>query len=73
MADKNTENENGDDHGYGSQRKDLMDAGLTPTRKTQKGADENKNEIKDMKTGQEMANRTGISIWTKHKTKRSNT
>jgi hypothetical protein len=27
MADKNTENENGDDLGYGSQRKDIMDEG----------------------------------------------
>jgi hypothetical protein len=38
MADKNTENDNRDDLGYGSQRKDIMDEGLTPMQMTRKGA-----------------------------------
>jgi hypothetical protein len=45
MADKNAENENADDLVYGSQRKDIMNEGLTPMRTTQKGADENSNEM----------------------------
>jgi hypothetical protein len=45
MAEKNTENENGDDLGYGSQKKEIMDQGLTPMRTTRKGADENSNEM----------------------------
>jgi hypothetical protein len=40
MADKNSENENGDDLEYGTQRKDI----ITPIR-TQKGGDENSNEM----------------------------
>jgi hypothetical protein len=47
MADKNTENENGDDLGYGSQRKNIMDEGLTLMRTTRKGSDKNKNEINE--------------------------
>jgi hypothetical protein len=43
MADTNTEN--GDNPGYGSQRKDIMDQGLMPMRTTRKGADENSNEM----------------------------
>jgi hypothetical protein len=33
------------DLGYGSQRKDIIDEGFTPMRTTQKGADENSNEM----------------------------
>jgi hypothetical protein len=36
MVDKYTENKNGNDLGYGSQRKDIMDEGLTPMRTTTK-------------------------------------
>jgi hypothetical protein len=36
---------NRDDLGYGSQRKEIMDQGLTPSQTTQKGADENSNEM----------------------------
>jgi hypothetical protein len=36
MVDKNTDNENRDDLGYGSQRKNIMDEGLTLMRTTQK-------------------------------------
>jgi hypothetical protein len=42
MADKN---EKGDDLGYGSQRKNIMDEGLTLMRTTRKGADKNTNEM----------------------------
>jgi hypothetical protein len=45
MADKNTENENGDDFGYGSQTKGIMDEGLTHMQTTRKKADENTNEM----------------------------
>jgi hypothetical protein len=46
MADMNTENENGDDLGYGSQRKNIME-GLTLMLKTRKGADKNTNEMNE--------------------------
>jgi hypothetical protein len=44
MVDKNTENENGGDVGYGSQRKHIMDEELTLMQTTRKRADENTNE-----------------------------
>jgi hypothetical protein len=45
MADKNTENKNEDDLGYGSQRKNIMDEGFTLMKTTRKGADKNTNEM----------------------------
>jgi hypothetical protein len=47
MADKNTENEKGDNLGYGSQRKNIMDEGLTLMRTTRKGADKNTNDMNE--------------------------
>jgi hypothetical protein len=47
MADKNTENKNGDDLGYGSHRKNIMDEGLTLMGTTRKVADENTNEVNE--------------------------
>jgi hypothetical protein len=46
MADKNTENKNEDDLRYRSQRKDIMDEGLTLMQTTRKGADKKTNEMK---------------------------
>jgi hypothetical protein len=70
IADKNTEKENGDNLGYGSQRINKMDEGLTLVPTTRKRADKVRMKWTKMKTGQEMANRTGIIILKK---KRSNT
>jgi hypothetical protein len=47
MADKNTENKNGDNLGYGTHRKNIMDEGLTLMRTTRKGADKNTNEMNE--------------------------
>jgi hypothetical protein len=47
MADKNTENKNGDDLGYGSHRKNIMDEGLTLMGTTRKVADKNTNEVNE--------------------------
>jgi hypothetical protein len=74
MADKNTEHENGDDLGYGSQRKDIMDEGLTPMRTTRKGANEKNGHENRTRNGKPNINdymdETEIIILKK---KRSNT
>jgi gamma-glutamyl:cysteine ligase YbdK (ATP-grasp superfamily) len=57
MADKNTENENGDDLGYGSQRKNIMDEG--------KEADKNTNEMNTHENWTRKSNRTGMITGTK--------
>jgi hypothetical protein len=48
MANKNTKNENGDDLGYRSQRKNIIDEGLKLMRTARKGADKNMNEMNDL-------------------------
>jgi hypothetical protein len=45
MADKNTEKENREDFGFGSERKKIMDEVLTLMRTIRKGADKNTNEM----------------------------
>jgi hypothetical protein len=45
MADKNTENKNGDDLGYGSQGNNMLNEGLTLMQTNRKRADKNTNQM----------------------------